>query len=250
MDILNAAAFVTQPVCVLLDLDDTLYPYQPAHQAGMKAASALAKQTLNIAARDFQDCFDDARSEIKDRLGRTGSAHSRLLYFQRTIERAGFRTQPLIALNLEQAYWRAFLDAAVLFPEVIDFLDDLRINGTQTVIVTDLTAQIQFRKIVHLGLDQYIDWVVTSEETGQDKPSAINFDLALAKLGGVEGSVWMIGEQPISDIVGARNAVSAIGLQKRHAGVVVETGFNAPDAVFDTYGSLRRFLRELKPIGA
>ncbi|MBI0477185.1 HAD family hydrolase [Sphingomonas sp. MA1305] len=250
MDILKPAAFTTQPACVLLDFDDTLYEYAPANAAGMDAACALARQVLNIQPRDFLDCFADARAEVKRRLGRIASSHSRLLYFQRTIERAGFRTQPLIVLNLEQAYWRAFLDVARLFPEVVDFLDDLRINGTQTVIVTDLTAQIQFRKIIHFGIDRYIDWIVTSEESGVDKPDPTNFELALAKLGGVEGPVWMIGEQPRSDIRGAREAVGAIGIQKRHAGVVVESdGAGVPDAVFDDYGSLRRFLRGLKPVG-
>lgn len=249
MEIRNKAAFATQPSCVLLDLDNTLYEYAPAHGAGMKAAEQMALGALNLTQADFHNCFADARAELKTRLGRTGASHNRLLYFQRAIERAGFSTQPIIALQLEQAYWRAFLDAATLFEEALEFLDDLRIAGIPAVVVTDLTAQIQLRKIVHFGLDRYVDWVVTSEEAGADKPSPVNFELALAKLGGVEGPVWMVGEEPTSDIGGARAAVDAIGIQKRHAGVAVaDEGPDAPDAVFDHFGSLRRLLRDLKPL--
>lgn len=249
MDIRNKAAFTSQPSCVLLDLDNTFYAYDPAHVAGMAAVEELIAGALNLGKRDFQNCFDDARTEIKMRLGRTASSHNRLLYFQRTIERAGFSTQPLIAMQMDQAYWRAFLGAAKLFDESLEFLDDLRIAGIPAVIVTDLVAQAQFRKIIHFGIDRYVDWIVTSEEAGADKPSPTNFELALAKLGGVEGPVWMVGEEPSSDIGGARAAVDAIGIQKRHLGVKVhEHGPNAPDAVFDDFGSLRRFLRALKPL--
>jgi putative hydrolase of the HAD superfamily len=246
MEIRDASRFTRKPSCVMLDLDDTLYLYAPAHQAGMAAAEAVASQQLNIASADFRATFRDARTEVKNRLGRTAASHHRLLYFSRAIERAGFSTQPLTAMQMDQAYWRAFLNVAQLFEQVPDFLDDLRIAGVPVVIVTDLIAQVQYRKIVHFGLDRLVDWVVTSEEAGVDKPAPAMFELALAKLGGVEGPVWMIGEQPRSDIAGARAAVDALGIQKRHAGVeVLAEGADAPDAVFDDFGQLRRFLAQL-----
>ncbi|MDG2535763.1 HAD family hydrolase [Sphingomonas sp. HITSZ_GF] len=246
MEIRNKAAFRSPPSCVLLDLDNTFYAYDPAHRAGMAAVETLVANALNLGARDFNNCFDDARTELKARLGKTAASHHRLLYFQRTIERAGFSSQPLLALQMNQAYWRAFLNAATLFSEALEFLDDLRIGGIPAVIVTDLTAETQFRKIIHFGMDRLVDWIVTSEEVGCEKPSARNFELALAKLGGVEGTVWMVGEEPVSDIGGARAAVDAVTIQKRHAGVkVYDSGENAPDAVFDSFGELRRLLRDV-----
>lgn len=250
MDVRNPERFAGKPACLLLDLDDTLYAYAPAHAAGMAAAEGVAAEQLNLAPRDFRSCFKDARVELKNRLGKTAASHNRLLYFQRAVERAGFSTQPLTALQMDQAYWRAFLGTARLFDEAIDFLDDLRIAGVPVVIVTDLTAQVQFRKIVHFGLDRVVDWVVTSEEVGLDKPNPGNFELALAKLGGVEGTVWMVGEEPRSDIGGARAAVGALCLQKRHKGVeVFAEGPNAPDAVFDEFSQARRFLSQMMALG-
>lgn len=243
MEMLNPDRFVSLPSCVLLDLDNTLYDYAPAHRRGLAEAMRVAQDQLNISEADFHSCFTDARTEIKDRLGRTAASHHRLLYFQRTIERAGLSSQPLVAMQMDQAYWRAFMAAAELFDQVTDFLDDLRIAGVPIVIVTDLVAHVQFRKILHFGLDRYVDWIVTSEEVGVDKPNAAVFEYALAKLGGVEGAVWMIGEEPRSDIGGARAAVGAIGVQKRHQGVeVFREGPNAPDLIFDHFGELRQLL--------
>ena len=68
------------------------------------------------------------------------------------------RSQVLLALDLEQTYWRTFLANAVLFENAKDLLDDLRL-GIPTAIVTDLTAQIQFRKVIYFGLDKYFDFI-------------------------------------------------------------------------------------------
>lgn len=237
MIIKRTKAFMQRPACVLLDLDNTLYAYKPCNAAGMDAARSLAQQTLNLAPVDFDACFASARTELKARLGATAASHSRLLYFQRTVERAGFGSQPFVVLQLEQAFWRAYLGAAKLHPGVLEFLDDLRIAGVPSVVVTDLTAQIQMRKIILLGLDKYVEWIVTSEETGADKPAASGFELALAKLGGVEGPVWFIGDDPECDLGGAKAALGAVTLQK------VEDGTPAApqaDAAFSDFGKLRK----------
>lgn len=210
----RSEAFSRRPSCVLLDLDNTLYSYAPCNEAGMAAASELAQRQLNLSPEDFGQCFRDARTQIKAALGKTASSHHRLLYFQRTVERAGFASQPGVALQLEQAFWRGYLDAIELYPGVMPFLHDLRIAGIPVVIVTDLTAQIQMRKLVILGLDTVVDWLVTSEETGADKPDPRPFELALAKLGGVEGTIWFIGDDEKSDMQGSRNAVGAVTLHR------------------------------------
>ena len=59
-----------------------------------------------------------------------------------------------------------------LFPGVREFLQQLKSIGIRTANITDLTAQIQFRKMVYFGLDEYFDYVVTSEEAGCDKPTS------------------------------------------------------------------------------
>jgi HAD superfamily hydrolase (TIGR01549 family) len=235
----NPKAFEKRPACVLLDFDNTLYDYASCNNAGMEAARRLAQRVLNLAPGDFDQCFADARTELKARLGRTASSHSRLLYFQRTVERAGFGSQPFVVLQLEQAFWREYLDVAVLYPEALDFLDDLRSAGIPSVLVTDLTAQIQMRKMILLGLDRSIEWIVSSEETGADKPSPLAFELALAKLGGVEGPVWFIGDDIDCDLAGAKAAVGAVTLLKTTDGVKPPASPDV-DAAFSDFGKLRK----------
>jgi HAD superfamily hydrolase (TIGR01549 family) len=98
------------------------------------------------------------------------------------LEIMGVGSQVLLALDFEQTYWRTFLSHAVLFEGVKELLDDLRLLGIPTAIVTDLTAQIQFRKVVYFNLDHYFDYIVTSEEAGYDKPHPAPFQIALEKM--------------------------------------------------------------------
>jgi putative hydrolase of the HAD superfamily len=238
-------AFGRKPDAVLFDTDNTLYPYEPPHQAAMQAVRAKAARLFGIEPEKFDQSFNAARKAIKARLGHTASSHSRLLYFQQMLEIIGLRSQVLLALDLEQTYWRTFLSNAQLFAGVKEFLDDLRIAGIPTAVVTDLTAQIQFRKIVYFGLDHYFDYIVTSEEAGFDKPHQAPFEIAAQKMQSKGGCIWMIGDNPMNDIGGAKKSIAAVTLQKVHEGVVIGKGENQPDATLHNYESLRVLLKKI-----
>jgi len=238
-------SFKCPPDAVLFDTDNTLYPYEPAHIAAMQAVRVKASRLFAIEQEKFDLAFYAARKTTKERLGHTAGAHSRLLYFQQMLEIIGLGSQVLLALDLEQTYWRTFLSNAHLFDGVKDFLDDLRIAGIPTAIVTDLTAQIQFRKIVYFGLDHYFDYIVTSEEAGFDKPHAAPFEIAVAKMKPSGNCIWMIGDNLRNDIEGAKNAINAVTLQKVHSGVETGEGVLCPDASLVDYESLRELLRTI-----
>lgn len=239
--IINSAVFEARPAAILFDLDNTLYAYEPCNHAGLDAVRQKVEQMLSVSPEQFNIAFQEARSQIKARLGTTASSHSRLLYFQRTLELLGLNTQALLSLDLEQTFWRAYLQAAKLFEDAVDFLDDLRISGVPTGLVTDLTAQIQFRKIVYFGLEHAFDYVVTSEEAGTDKPDPSTYRLALHKLGVDRGAVWMIGDSLSNDIDGAKTAIGAVTLLKRHPGS--RHGNGTADLTFHDFDELRDFVR-------
>lgn len=245
MKIIDRNRFSKRPDAILFDTDNTLYPYDPAHEAAQDAVRQKVVQSFAIKGEDFDEAYIAARSQVKSRLGQTASSHSRLLYMQRMLELMGLGSQVLQALDLEQTYWRTFLANAELFEDVKGLLDDLRLFGIPTAIVTDLTAQIQFRKVVYFGLDRYFDYVVTSEEAGFDKPHEAPFNLALQKMQPKGDCVWMIGDNPINDIRGGRETVNAVTLQKIHKGVTVGTDDAMPDAWFNDFAELRRLVNEL-----
>ena len=161
------------------------------------------------------------------------------------LEMLGLGSQVLLSLDLEQTYWRTFLSNANLFDDVKELLDDIRILGIPLSVVTDLTAQIQFRKLVFFGLENSFDYIVTSEEAGFDKPHEAQFNIAIDKMRPNGKNIWMIGDNPINDIKGAKDAIGATTLQKIHAGVEKAKGINQPDAYFENFSDLRKLINKL-----
>jgi len=245
MKILRPERFNRLPDAILFDTDNTIYHYAPAHEAAQKAVRDKVVRTFSITPEAFDKVFSEARKQVKSRLKHTAASHSRLLYMQRMLEIFGLGSQVLLALDFEQTYWRTFLSNAVLFEGVKEILDDLRLLGIPTAIVTDLTAQIQFRKIVYFGLDHYFDFIVTSEEAGFDKPHEAPFQIALEKMRPKGDCIWMIGDNPVNDIRGAREKINAVTLQKIHAGTNIGTGENVPDTAFEEFGELGRLVARL-----
>lgn len=245
MRINQESKFTCLPDAILFDTDNTLYSYDTAHSAAQNAVKEKVLRSLSVSPEDFDIAFSQARSEIKARLVNTASSHSRLLYLQRMLEIMGLGSQILLALDLEQTYWRTFLGNAILFDGVKEVLDDIRLLGIPTAIVTDLTAQIQFRKVVYFGLDHCFDFIVTSEEAGFDKPHEAPFKLALEKIRPKGKCIWMIGDNPVHDIQGGREKINAVTLQKIHLGVQVGTGASEPDGFFSEFAELRKLIYRL-----
>jgi FMN phosphatase YigB (HAD superfamily) len=245
MKIFNPERLNRLPDAILFDTDNTLYPYDPAHLAAQNAVKEKVIRSFSIKPEEFDRASKEARNQVKKRLKHTASSHSRLLYMQRMLEIMGLGSQVLLALDFEQTYWRTFLMNAVLFDEVKELLDDIRILGIPTAVVTDLTAQIQFRKVVYFGLDHYFDYIVTSEEAGFDKPHGAPFQIALEKMRPKGDCIWMIGDNPISDIRGAREKINAVTLQKFHDGTAIGEDENKPDAAFQEFGQLRSLIVRL-----
>ena len=232
-----------RPKAILFDTDNTLYDYFPANKLAEEAVCKKANNLLGIKRKEFYECYNLAKKEVKLNLPNTASSHSRLLYFQRMIELMGYKAQLLLALDFEQTFWRNFLINSPLFPGVKETLAFLKEEKIPIAVVTDLTAHIQLRKLTYFGLEDTFDAVVTSEEVGIDKPDKRNFTYVLRKLNLSENSLfWMIGDNPKADIIGAKE-LGAITFQKIHSKVKIGESIFAPDYAFRDYFS---FLNEVK----
>lgn len=245
MNIYSKDLFHKLPECILFDADNTLFSYEAPHKKSLEAVKRKTIKELSVQPDDFDKAFYEARLKVKERLIGTAASHNRLLYMQKMLELMGLGSQVLIALDLEQTYWRVFMQEAELFEGVRGFIDDIRLMSIPIVLITDLTAQIQFRKMVYFGLDQYFDSIVTSEEAGFDKPNKTPFLIALEKIGFSGNRIWMIGDNPLNDIKGSKEALGAITLQKLHQGVNKGEGLEKPDLDFNEFSELRSLLKNL-----
>lgn len=190
---------------VFFDLDDTLYDYALPNKKAMDEIYRFFLLEHKIERVVCETAFIQARSLIKEQLGPTASSHSRLLYFQKTFEilHIPFSSEALV--SLEDLFWDTFIDNSIVAEGVIPFLKYLQLLNINIGIITDLTLQIQLKKIQALGLDKYISSITASEEAGQDKPDSKIYEIALHKEGVLGMHSAMIGDNYEKDMIGAKN---------------------------------------------
>lgn len=189
---------------VIFDLDDTLYDYESVNKIVLEDLYTYASNLLGISRREFKVAYLCGREETKRLISNCASVHNRLLYCQHALEFLNINSMKY-SYSLYNFYWEQFIDKIELYSGVEEFLQRLKNNGIVVSICTDMTVEIQHRKIQKLRIEEYIDYIVSSEEAGREKPSEIMFDLCLKKMKLNKSEVIMLGDSYKKDVCGALN---------------------------------------------
>lgn len=189
---------------ILLDLDDTLYDYHTCHDIAYQKSKTMAEAKYNVSNEQFDENWKIARKWVNETLHGTASSHSRLLYFQKLFELIYDSSNAEFTLEMEEIYWNTFLNHMEIKPGATNFLEKALSMNVKICLVTDLTAQIQFQKWEKFNLGRFVQYMVSSEEAGIEKPNAKIFELALNKLKLDKNQVIMIGDNEKKDIQGAK----------------------------------------------
>lgn len=107
-----------------------------------------------------------------------------------------------------------------LYEDSIDVLDALSKRGWRHIMVSNNFPELE-RISADIGIAKFFDQFIVSALVGYEKPRKEIFDFAL-QIANYPDQVYMIGDNPVSDIIGAKNA----GIKSIHI------GGNSPDATF------------------
>ena len=181
---------------VVFDLDNTLLDFMKMKQVAVKSAiRGMIEAGLEI---DEKKSFEQIIT----------------LY-----EKIGWENQKVFDVFLEQSIGHVdnkFLAAGVVsyrrareanllaYPNVNKTLIDLTKLGMKLAVVSDAPSREAWMRIYYLNLYHFFDAVITFDDSGERKPSAIPFEMALKKLGLKPQSSLMIGDWPERDVVGAK----------------------------------------------
>lgn len=189
---------------VVFDLDNTLYDYDSAHAAAWQVQAAFVQRELGLSEARFRALHSEAFRLQIERCGEVGAIHNRLIRSQLILEAVH---RPIaLAPQMADVYWNAFMEHMQPFADAADTLDALRALGIRVGIGTNMTADRQFDKLKKLGLMERIDFMVTSEEAGAEKPSAKLFALCVEKAGCAAGECAFVGDSLEKDALGACRA--------------------------------------------
>ncbi len=91
-----------------------------------------------------------------------------------------------------------------VFPGTHEILNYLK-DRYRLYIITNGFSEVQSVKLKNCDLEKYFDGVVTSEMAGVQKPHREIFHYAVTRVNAKKDSCLMIGDDPDTDIIGAKN---------------------------------------------
>lgn len=180
----------------LFDLDGTLY-----------SRDALVRQLVQAQWREFKSELShidgDAYIERVIELDAHGYQPKEEVYARIAEE---WDLNPGVQSRLID-HFRDTYDSHCSLPEdTLTTLRTLSEQGARMAIVTNGQTDRQNRKIDALGIRDFFDAILISEAEGLKKPHAEIFHRAVSRCSGSAGDAVFVGDHPIADIDGARDA--------------------------------------------
>ena len=203
---------------LVFDLDDTLL-YGEGAASIAAACHAVAAADAGLDAEALQAANTKVWSEYWPRmqaawtLGKLSTAELTLGAWTRTLSACNCHRPELVLLaqriageRLGSSY-RLFDDVAPLFEALAGRLP--------LALITNGASDLQREKLRHTDLERWFDAIVISGEAGCAKPDPRIFRLALENLGASEDGAWYVGDNPVNDIAGAKDAgLTAVWLNR------------------------------------
>jgi putative hydrolase of the HAD superfamily len=194
---------------VLFDLDDTLTDrYASLEKAAEAFARKFGDKLLDFEPRAIAQAMRDTEGK---------GYRPRLEFFGDLIARLGWKEK--VDVGSVADFWEtSFAECSVEREGVTPLLTRLVAESVKLGVVTNGMTSIQQRKIDTLGVRRFLKSIVISEAAGFSKPDPRIFRLAMAELGLAPDDCAFIGDHPVNDVVGSRDAgLTAVWLAGMHA---------------------------------
>ncbi|MFT4105696.1 MAG: HAD family hydrolase [Lacrimispora sp.] len=185
---------------VIFDIDGTMYDYTTGNRRGLEAVKDYCLNHAGITGEMFMPAMAKAGKRLEERLGKDNAAiHNRLLRYQCMLELLDKPVFPH-ALAMSDSYWGTLLEGMSPQPGLLEFMEDVKRRGKGIGVATNMTAYMQYKKLEKLGAASYMDWLVTSEEAGTEKPSPGFYEICLEKAGCRASECLFIGDSLNGDV--------------------------------------------------
>ncbi|WP_200975459.1 YjjG family noncanonical pyrimidine nucleotidase [Echinicola sp. 20G] len=193
---------------LFFDLDHTLWDYDRNVQESLSELYEIyGLENLGVPSNhDFYKAFLKVNTGLWDHynVGKIDKDTLRKVRFRRIFDHFGAH-DVVVPEAMESDFMQRTSSKPHLFPYSKEILTYLK-GKYELHVITNGFNESQALKMTSSGIHAYFDLVVTSETTGHKKPDRRIFEYAMGQLGADAEECLMIGDNPVSDIQGARNA--------------------------------------------
>jgi len=134
-------------------------------------------------------------------------------------------------------------DAVRVPDDIIKFFGEIKKIPLSVGIVSNGTVDLRLLKVAKSGISSYVGALVTREEVGRAKPNQAMWLYMMRKLGVDADEVVMIGDEPATDIFGAKRLGMKTVQITKFVQLEAENDDQKADLVIDDFGKVLKFVR-------
>ena len=181
---------------VLFDLDDTLYDSSSfADRARREAIKMMIDSGLNATE---EEAYNILQRIIKQK----GSNYTK--HFDDLVKAIMGHYEPRITTMGIITYHNVKFALLRPYPDTIKTLIELKKMGLKLGVITDGITIKQWEKLIRLGIVDFFDDVITSEEFGLGKPNIEFFEYGIKKMNLNPDETIYVGDRVDRDIIPAK----------------------------------------------
>lgn len=203
------------------DLDGTLLDGSRLGESIADTCQAIAARELSLDAARLVEANSEVWADyyplIEDdwALGVLDGVTVSLEAWRRTLKACGSTDESLVRFAYE-TFAALEGERQQLFDDVMPLISELRDRGLPLALVTNGASDTQRGRLRVLGIEDWFQVVVVSGEIGIIKPDPAVFESVLEAFEVDPGSVWHIGDWPLTDVAGANAAgLTSVWLNRR-----------------------------------
>jgi putative hydrolase of the HAD superfamily len=178
------------------------------HDAMDRLMRSLAHSGFALNSDAFKRALLDATLRFLEQTKIDGRETHNRFWISAALETQGYNIPP-DDIRISRAvddYFSAFFDHCRLIPETIEMLETLK-GQYQLGLLSNFTHSPAARGVIDsLGLAPFFEIVLISDDLGYRKPYPLVFVQLRDALGVKDHEMLYIGDDPVSDIAGARQA--------------------------------------------
>ncbi len=212
------------PKVLLIDLDDTLVTFGASPDAAWRKVALEVAPCEGLEANELWQSFLAARDwfwgdPVRSNRGRRDMAAARNAIVAHALEALGTPNASLAA-EWGGLYSRYRDGSLALTPGATFLLKQLREGTERMLLLTNGDSKGQRRKLTRFGLEGFFDHLLIEEELGFGKPDRRVFERALTLAGVNPADAWMVGDNYLGDVLGAKACgIHAVWLDHAGSGV-------------------------------
>lgn len=200
---------------VIFDIDNTLYDFNYSNNIALDKLRDYTAEKFSWSREEFDAKHERSQKDIYALMGYNGICRDRILRYKMMMEYSSLPIFPHAARMLE-LYWTTMLNTLRPYEGACSVMESLKSRGLTIGIGTDMTVYIQMLKLERMNMSSYIDFMVTSEEAGREKPSPELFRMCIEKAKCRADECLFVGDSLEKDYTGAVSAgMSALWFNPR-----------------------------------